>query len=157
MSVGLHTPEVICTAHRADVSGVWYESFNSRIGRSHSMGAWLTFLCYKRILRTWLEHHICAPPRLIVDQAPFVALADVVNGHKDITGPQHECLAIGGSEFERSRQRNHVLRLRVRMPIIRGMRRRFLEMDGNDVGTIRFIDRAFKHMRCVIGTGVQLE
>ena len=88
--MGLHTSEVICTARRADVSGVWYESFNPRIGRSHSMGAWLTFLCYKRILRTRLEHHVCAPPRLIVDQAPFVALADVVNSHKDITVPQHD-------------------------------------------------------------------
>src|SRR5262249_4356451 len=138
-------------------SGVWYESFNPCIGRSHSMRGWYIFLCYKRILRTRLEHHVCAPPRLIIDQAPFVALADVVNSNKDITGPQHECLAIGGGEFERSRQRNHVLRLRVRVPIIRGMRRRFLEMDGNYVGTIRFIDRAFKHMRCIIGPGVQLE
>src|SRR5262245_12919590 len=59
-------------------------SFNPRIGRPRSMSAWLTCLCYKRILRTRLEHHVCAPPRLIVDQAPFVALADVVNSHKDI-------------------------------------------------------------------------
>jgi hypothetical protein len=34
---------------------------------------------------------------------------------------------------------------------------RFLEMDGNHIGAILFIDCAFKHMRCVIGSTVQLE
>src|SRR5262245_32719390 len=37
------------------------------------------------------------------------------------------------------------------------MRRRFLEMDGNYVGAIFFVDRALEHMRPIVGSGVQLE
>ena len=41
---------------------------------------------YEGILGARLEHHVCAPPWLIVDQPPFVALADMVLGQKDIAG-----------------------------------------------------------------------
>jgi clan AA aspartic protease (TIGR02281 family) len=33
--------------------------------------------------------------------SPFVALADMVLGEKDVTGPHHECLAVRCSEFQR--------------------------------------------------------
>ena len=40
---------------------------------------------YEGILGARLEHHVCAAPWLIVYQPPFVALADMVLGEKDIT------------------------------------------------------------------------
>src|SRR5262249_56710833 len=75
----------------------------------------------------------------------------------DIARSEYERLPVRGSEFKRPRQRDHELRFGIRVPIIRGMRRRFLEMDGNHIGASFLIDRAFQHMRCVIGSGVQLE
>jgi hypothetical protein len=69
-------------------------------------------LRHEGILGARLEHHVGAPPRLIVDQAPFVAGAEMVFGEQDIAGPDDERLAAAGREFERSRQRNDVLRLR---------------------------------------------
>src|SRR5262245_788104 len=114
-------------------------------------------LGHEGILGARLEHHVGAPPRLVVDQAPFVALADVVHGDQHIARSEYERIPVRGGELERARQRDHELRLGVRVPIIRGMRRRFLEMDGNHVGAIAFIDRAFEHMRCVVGSRVELE
>ena len=37
------------------------------------------------------------------------------------------------------------------------MRRRFLEMDGDHLGAILLVYRAFEHMRRVVGSGVDLE
>src|SRR5215469_4780883 len=114
-------------------------------------------LGHEGILGARLEHHVGAPPRLIVDQTPFMALADMVHGDQHIAGSEYERLPVRGGELERSRQRDHELRLRVGVPIVGGMRRRFLEMDGNHLGAIVFIDRAFEHMRCVVGSRVELE
>src|SRR6266567_8219972 len=125
--------------------------------RWRSTGASISGLGHEGILGTRLEHHICTPPRLIVDQAPFMAFADMVHSDQHIARSEYERLPVGGSEFKRPRQRDHELRFRIRMPIIRGMCRRFLEMDGNHVSAIFFVDSAFKHMRCVIGSGVELE
>lgn len=47
----------------------------------------------------------------------------------------------------RSRECNHVLRLRVGMPTMREMRRCLLEVDRDHVSAILFVDRAFDHMR----------
>src|SRR5262249_59502244 len=66
-------------------------------------------LGHEGILGAGLEHHVGTPPRLIVDQAPFVAFADVVYCHQYIAGPQYERLAVGGGELERPRQRDHEL------------------------------------------------
>jgi hypothetical protein len=63
----------------------------------------LFFLGYEGILSARLEDDICAAPWLVVYQPPFVALADMVFGEKDVTGPHHECLAVRCSEFQRSR------------------------------------------------------
>src|SRR5215469_10028292 len=100
---------------------------------------WLSPLGYEGILGARLEHHIGAAPWLIVYQAPFVALADMVLGEKDITRPHHEFLAVRRSD-QRSRHRDHVLRFRVGVPIVRGVRRRFLEMDGDHLGTILLVN-----------------
>src|SRR6516162_4232038 len=114
-------------------------------------------LGHEGILGAGLEHDVGAPPRLIVDQTPFMALSDMVHGDQHIARSEYERLPVRGGELERSRQRDHELRLRVGVPIVGGMRRRFLEMDGNHVGAIAFIDRAFEHMRCVVGSRVELE
>jgi hypothetical protein len=37
------------------------------------------------------------------------------------------------------------------------MRRRFLEMDGNHIGAILFVYHAFRHVRRIVGSGVELE
>src|SRR5215472_15899383 len=71
------------------------------------------------VLRTRLQHHVGAPPRLIVEQAPLVAGADMVLGDQDIAGSHDERLVVAGGEFERSRQCDHVLRLRGIVPIER--------------------------------------
>jgi NAD(P)-dependent dehydrogenase (short-subunit alcohol dehydrogenase family) len=68
-------------------------------------------LRHEGIFGARLQYHIRAPPRLIVYQTPFVAGADIVLGEQHIAGSHHECLAVAGSEFKRSRQRNHVLQL----------------------------------------------
>ena len=75
---------------------------------------------------------------------------------QDVSGSHHECFALAGSEFKRSRQRNHVLRLRGSVPTVRGVRGRFLEMDGDYISAIHLVDRAFKHMRCIIGPSESL-
>ena len=59
----------------------------------------LSLLGYEGILAARLEHHVRAAPWLIVYQPPFVALADMVLGEKDITRVHHECLAVRRSEF----------------------------------------------------------
>jgi hypothetical protein len=49
---------------------------------------------YERVLRSWLQHHIGATPRLIVYQMPLVILADMIHGEEDIAGLQHNGLAV---------------------------------------------------------------
>src|SRR6516165_11390311 len=85
-------------------------------------------LGHEGILGAGLEHDVGAPPRLIVDQAPFVALADMIHSDQHIARSEYERLPVRGGELERARQRDHELRLRVGVPIVGGMRRRFLEM-----------------------------
>src|ERR1700691_2407904 len=107
----------------------------------------LSLVRYEGILCARLEHHVCAAPRLIIYETPFVALADMVLGEKDITGPHHKCFAVRRNKFQRPRQRDHELRFRVWMPIVRRVRRRLLKMDGDNVGAILLVNRAFEHMR----------
>src|SRR5262249_28917331 len=101
---------------------------------------------YKGVLAARLKHHVCPPPRLIVDQAPFVALADMVDGDQHVSGTQHESLTVGSREFECPRERNHKLRLRVRVPIVRRVCWRLLEMDGDHIGASVLIYSAFDYM-----------
>src|SRR5262249_3344511 len=63
---------------------------------------------------------------------PFMAFADMVHSDQHIARSEYERPPVRGCEFKRPRQRDHELRFRIRVPIIRGMRRRFLEMDGDD-------------------------
>src|SRR5262245_14653590 len=53
-------------------------------GRWRSTGASISGLGHEGILGAGLEHHIGAPPRLIVDQAPFMAFADMVHSDQHI-------------------------------------------------------------------------
>src|SRR6266545_6560290 len=126
-------------------------------GYRNSTGALAAGLRHEGVLGARLEHHVGAPPRLIVDQAPFVAGADMVFGEQHIARSDDECLTVAGGEFKGSRQRNDVLRLRIIVPVERGVRRRLLEMDGDYIGAILFVDRAFEHMRRIVGSGVQFE
>src|SRR5262249_62328997 len=69
-------------------------------GRWRWTGASISGLGHERILGAGLEHHICAPPRLIVDQAPFVAFADMVHSDQHIARSEYERLPVGGGEFK---------------------------------------------------------
>src|SRR6516165_6258378 len=68
-ALGLSAPQLV----RGHLNHTKAVTFFSRVGhvispgsgmslltpRSHSMRGWYIFLCYKRILRTRLEHHVC--------------------------------------------------------------------------------------------------
>src|ERR1700728_4677112 len=86
-----------------------------------------------------------------------MARADIVLGEQYIAGSHHECLAVAGGEFKRSRQRNHVLRLWTIVPIGRGMRRRLLEVNGDHIVAILLVYRALKRMRRMVGSRVEFE
>ena len=86
-----------------------------------------------------------------------MAGADIVLGEQYVAGPHHEGLAVAGGEFKRSGQRNHVLQLWANVPIVRGMRRGLLEVNGDHIGAISFVYRAFKRMRRMIGSRVKFE
>src|SRR5262245_3324260 len=75
--------------HRVD----WSASNRCSLSSTRGVG-------YKGVLAARLKHHVCPPPRLIVDQAPFVALADMVDGDQHVSGTQHESLTVGSREFE---------------------------------------------------------
>jgi hypothetical protein len=42
----------------------------------------LPVFCYKRILRTRPQHHICAPPGLVIYKTPFVTFAGIILGEQ---------------------------------------------------------------------------
>jgi hypothetical protein len=90
----------------------------------------------KQIRRTRLEHNVAAPPGRVVDQAPPVAGAGRVGCDQHVAGPDDESLAVAGGEFERAGERDDVLRLRGVVPVEGGMRRRFLEVRGDDIGAL---------------------
>src|SRR6266540_7543834 len=74
-----------------------FPALRSVFSRWRSTGASISGLGHEGILGTRLEHHICAPPRLIVDQAPFMAFADMVHRDQHIARSEYERLPVGGS------------------------------------------------------------
>ena len=113
--------------------------------------------CDERIAGARLEHNVSATPGLIVDESPLVAAADVVFGNQHVARPNNELFSITRGEFESPRQRDHVLPLGGIVPVERGVRRRFLEMDRCHIGGVVLGNCAFNEMRSVIGSGVELE
>src|SRR5262245_31975215 len=114
-------------------------------------------LRHEQVAGAGLEHDIGAAPGLIVDQPPLVPDADIVGGDQHIAGTQHERLAVAGGEFQRARERDHVLRLGRVMPIERGVRRGFLEMDRHHVGAVVLGNRPLQHVGGVVRAGIKLE
>ena len=80
--------------------------------------------------------------------------ADAILSNQNVAGAQHECFSIASSEFESAAQSNDVLALRRFMPIERRMCRRFLELNGYDASELILSNRALRHVRGIIRTGV---
>jgi hypothetical protein len=63
-----------------------------------------------------------------------VAGAGRVRCDQHVAGPDDETLTVAGGEFERASERDDVLRNWRVVPVKGGVRRRFLEVCGDDIG-----------------------
>src|SRR6202041_2858498 len=88
-------------------------------------------------VRPLLEDNVSALPRFIVDQTPFVTRARVIGGDQDLSGMHGEAFAAFGREFKYARQRDHILRNGVIVPVKGRMRSSLLKEDG--LGCDQFI------------------
>src|SRR5580658_1794836 len=77
-------------------------------------------------VRALLEDHVSPPPRLIVDQSPFMSCASVILRDQNFAGMDGERLASNCRKFQHAGQSDDVLRDRVVMPIEVRVRRRLL-------------------------------
>src|SRR6516164_4390285 len=106
-------------------------------------------------VRACLEHHICALPGFIVDQAPLVTRTDVVLCQQHLTGMNGEGLAVHRRELQHTGEGDNVLRDWSVMPLQRRVRRSLLEMDEFRFDDFVATDAAVHYVRVSILAGVE--